>query len=45
LKASISITEKKDAKNVSTGPDKFSLLYHYAPKMPVELTTFAAFGG
>jgi len=47
LKASISVTEKKNAKNVSTGPSKFSkeYQYHYAPEVPIESTVFAAFGG
>jgi len=36
LKASISITEKKNAKNASTGPNKFSKQCHYAPELPAE---------
>jgi len=45
LKASISITEKKNAKNTSTGSNKFSKQYHYVPELPVEATVFATFGG
>jgi len=45
LKASISVTEKKNAKNASTGPNKISKQYHYVPDLPVEATVFATFGG
>jgi len=45
LKASISITEKKNANNTSTGPNKFSKQCHYTPKLPVEATVLATFGG
>jgi len=44
LKASISVTGKKNAKNASTGPNNFSKQYHYAPETPVESTVFAIFG-
>jgi len=44
LKASISVTEKKNAKNASTGPNKFSKQCHYAPELPVEATVFATVG-
>jgi len=45
LEASISVTEKKNAKNASTGPNTFSKQCHYAPELPVEATVFATFGG
>ena len=45
LKASISVTEKKNVKNASIGPNKFSKQYHYTPELPVEATVFATFGG
>jgi len=44
LKASISVTGKKNAKNASTGPNKFSKQCLYAPEIPVEATVFVTFG-
>jgi len=33
----ISVTEKKNAKNASIGPNKFSKQYHYTPELPERL--------
>jgi len=44
FEACISVTEKKNAKNASTGPNKFSKQCHCAPELPVEATVFATFG-
>ena len=45
LKACISVTGNKYAKNASTGPNKFNVQHHHAPELPIEPTAFAAFGG
>jgi len=36
----ISVTGKKNAKNPSTGPNKFSKQYPYAPEFPIEAIVF-----